>query len=115
MARAAFISSEALWAGGHPPGHPLRPERLRDTWEMLQAYCAFDVPQVRVIPPRLANDDELATFHTAEYIEAVRQLSRGQPSQKHPAHYKFGPGDNPVFEGMFETEALKVGAGLVGT
>lgn len=114
MARAAFISSEALWAGGHPPGHPLRPERLRDTWDMLQAYRAFDAPNVRVVAPRLASEAELATFHTAEYIEAVRRLSQGQPSEKHPAHYNFGPGDNPVFEGMFETEALKVGAGLVG-
>jgi acetoin utilization protein AcuC len=114
MARAVFIGSEALWAGGHPPGHPLRPERLRDTWEMLHAYSAFDAPEVRVVPPRLPGDDELATFHTVEYIEAVRQLSQGQPSQNHPARYNFGPGDNPVFQGMFETEALKVGAGLVG-
>jgi acetoin utilization protein AcuC len=82
---------------------------------MLHAYHAFDAPNTRLVPPRLPNDDELATFHSREYIEAVRQLSRGQPSPKHPASYNFGPGDNPVFEGMFESESLKVGAALVGT
>jgi acetoin utilization protein AcuC len=100
--------------GGHPPGHPLRPERLRDTWEMLQAYCAFDPPNVRVVSPRLPSEAELATFHTPEYIEVVRCLSQGQRSAIHPARYNFGPGDNPIFAGMFESEGLKVGAALVG-
>ncbi len=114
MSRAAFIGNEILWASGHPPGHPLRPERLQYTWEMLQAYRAFDASNVQVVPPRPASEEELATFHTPEYIEAVRQLSQGQPSRKHPASYNFGPGDNPVFAGMFESESLKVGAALVG-
>ena len=113
MSRVAFICDEALWAAGHPPGHPLRHERLRNTWEMLQAYRAFDASNVRVVPPRPATTDELATFHTREYIEAVGRLSQGEPGVD-PAHYNFGPGDNPVFEGMFESESLKVGAALVG-
>lgn len=113
MPRAAFICDKALWVVGHPPGHPLRPERLRNTWEMLQAYRAFDASNARVVPPRPATDDELATFHTREYIDAVHRLSRGEPGID-PARYNFGPGDNPVFEGMFESESLKVGAALVG-
>ena len=112
LPRAAFISDETLWAGGHPPGHPLRPERLRDTWEMLQAYRAFDAPNTRVAPPRPPTDDELATFHSRDYIEAVKRLSRGE-SGANTGRYNFGPGDNPVFEGMFESEGLKVGAALV--
>ena len=77
MVQAAFIGDESLWAGGHPFGHPLRPERLRDTWEMLQAYEAFSAPHLRCLPPRLPTDDELATFHTRDYIETVRRLSQG--------------------------------------
>lgn len=113
MSRAAFICHESLWERGHPPGHPLRAERLRATWEMLRAYHAFDAPNVRVLTPRLPSDDELATFHTREYIDAVRRLSRGEGGLN-AARYNFGPGDNPVFAGMFESEALKVGAALVG-
>ncbi|MGH2545039.1 MAG: acetoin utilization protein AcuC [Ardenticatenaceae bacterium] len=113
MTRAAFIGDDSLWQRGHPPGHPLRPERLRNTWEMLQAYGALDHPNTHVAPPRRAAEEELAVFHTWEYINAVRKLSQGDRSVN-AARYGFGPGDNPVFEGMFETEALKVGAALVG-
>jgi acetoin utilization protein AcuC len=112
MPRAAFICDEILWAGGHPPGHPLRPERLRHTWQMLQAYRAFDAPNVRVVPPRLPSEAELATFHTPAYIDLVRRLSRGE-SDAGAIKANFGPGDNPVFAGMFESEGLKVGGGLV--
>jgi acetoin utilization protein AcuC len=113
MKRVVFVADEMLWAAGHPPGHPLRPERLRNTWEMLQAYQAFNAPNTRVVPPRPPTDDELATFHTREYIDVVRSLSRGDV-RLNPARYSFGPGDNPVFKGMFESEGLKVGAALVG-
>lgn len=113
MSRAAFIGDEKLWAGGHPAGHPLRPERLRDTWQMLQAYHAFDSPTTRIVPPRAPTEAELTTFHSREYIDVVRRLSRGEGGPS-PARYNFGPGDNPVFEGMFESEGLKVGAALVG-
>ena len=112
MAEAAFICGETLWAGGHPPGHPLRPERLRDTWDMLQAYRAFDAAHTQVVAPRPPTEDELAMFHTHDYIEAVRRLSQGEVGPD-PAQYNFGPGDNPVFEGMYQTEGLKVGAALV--
>ncbi len=113
MARVVFICDESLWAAGHPPGHPLRPGRLRDTWEMLRAYRAFDAPNTQVIPPRPATDDELAIFHSREYIDVVHRLSRGEQGLN-PARYHFGPGDNPIFAGMFDTEGLKVGAALVG-
>lgn len=112
MRRAIFIAAESLWAGGHPPGHPLRPERLRDTWAMLHAYHAFDAPNTSVVPPRFPTDDELLTFHTEPYLNAVRRLSRGDLTVN-AIKFGFGPGDNPVFEGMFESEGLKVGAALV--
>jgi acetoin utilization protein AcuC len=70
---------------------------------MLQAYRAFAAPHTRIVAPRLASDAELAVFHTRDYIEVVRRLSRGESSLD-PARYGFGPGDNPVFSGMFESE-----------
>jgi acetoin utilization protein AcuC len=79
---------------------------------MLHAYRAFDLSHTRIVPPRLPSDDELATFHTPNYIDAVRRLSQGK-GDPNPARYGFGPGDNPVFNGMFESEGLKVGAALV--
>ena len=112
MARAILIGDESLWAGGHPPGHPLRPERLRHTWEMLHAYRAFDAPNTRIVPPRPPTEAELLTFHTREYVDAVRRLSAGERGFNY-SRYGFGPGDNPVFNGMYDSEGLKVGSALV--
>jgi acetoin utilization protein AcuC len=113
MIRAVLIAAPSLWAGGHPPGHPLRPERLQNSWEMMQACRSLSGPNIKIVPPRLPSDEELLTFHTADYIAAVHALSRGEKGYN-PRRYGFGSGDNPIFGGMFESEALKVGGSLVG-
>ena len=40
MTETAFICSDELWAGGFGDDHPLRPERLKMTYELLMAYQA---------------------------------------------------------------------------
>ena len=111
MRRAIFLYSPAIWEYGHGPNHPLKPERLRRTVELLSEYGALDAPNVRVVTPRSATDDELALFHTREYIGAVHALSAGDAD--FPIwQYGFGPGDNPVFENMYATESLKVGSAI---
>jgi acetoin utilization protein AcuC len=89
----------------------LKPERLQRTHELLEAYGAFELPNVQLVAPRLATTEELALFHTPEYVDIVRALSEGR--QGIPAfRYGFGPGDNPIFSGMFESEGRKVGSAL---
>jgi acetoin utilization protein AcuC len=113
MRRAVFLSVPALWQHGHGPDHPLKPERLQRTFELLDEYGAFHAPNVRLAAPSPASEDELLMFHTREYVEAVRALSAGDTDI--PAwRYHFGAGDNPVFRGMFESESLKVGSALAG-
>ena len=112
MTKTVFICSEGLWQSGHGLGHPLKPERLERTYHLLTAYALFDGDRSRLIPARMPADEELCLFHTEEYVAAVRALSQGK-ADFNPARYNFGPGDNPIFENMFETEALKVGAALV--
>ncbi len=84
------------------------------TWELLQVYGVADSSCSRVVAPSPAGDEELALWHTAEYIDAVRRLSRGD---RHilPGRYRFGIIDNPVFARMFESESLKAGASLLAT
>jgi acetoin utilization protein AcuC len=109
--RSAFLCSPALWVHGHGDAHPMRPERLEMTYELLQAYGAFEREGAAPIAPAPASEDELALWHTHEYIDAVRRLSAGDTTV--PARrYNLGPGDNPVFPGMYESESLKVGATL---
>ena len=52
MRRAVFLSTPAVWQHGHGPNHPLKPERLQRTFELLEAYDAFSAPNVQVTTPR---------------------------------------------------------------
>ena len=111
MRQAVFLSSPELWERGHGRQHPLKPERLQRTHELLAEYGALELANVQVVAPRLASAEELTLFHTVEYVDIVRSLSRGQgdiPADR----YGFGPGDNPVFQGMYESEGRKVGSAL---
>ena len=112
MTKAAFICSPDLWQRGHGAIHPLKPERLQRTYELLAAYGAFDSQESMLVESRQATPEELGLFHTEEYIEVVHSLSRGE-RRFNPRRYNFGPGDNPIFPEMYETEALKVGSALV--
>ena len=40
---AAFICSEELWLRGFGKNHPLRPERLKRTYDLLTADLAYFV------------------------------------------------------------------------
>lgn len=113
MRQAVFLTSPEVWQRGHGPNHPLKPERLQRTFELLDAYGGLKAVNVQIVPPRPATDDELALFHTRQYIDIVRSLSNGG-SHHDIARYGFGSGDNPVFPGMYESERLKVGSALVG-
>jgi len=111
MGTVIFLSSPELWSVQPDIGHPLKPQRLRQTFELLSDYGAFDAANVEVISPRSATDEEIAQFHTPAYIDVVNQLSRGEAV---PDAIQFGLGttDNPIFEGMKEAESLKVGGAL---
>lgn len=111
MRQTVFLSSPEVWQRGHGPDHPLKPERLQRTHELLAEYGAFEADNVRLVAPRPATKAELLLFHTAEYLNVVRALSEGDlalPARR----YGFGPGDNPIFEGMFDSEGLKVGSAV---
>jgi acetoin utilization protein AcuC len=112
-AEVVFLSSAELWQRGHGPSHPLKPQRLQRTHELLEEYGAFEAPNVRLVAPSPAAESELNFFHTREYVDGVRRLSAGDLTL-HGRRYGFGPGDNPVFEGMYESEGLKAGSTLQG-
>ena len=110
---ATFICTEELWAQGFGENHPLKPERLKRTYDLLMAYQAFDAPDSHLASPQPASREELLLFHTAEYVDAVARLSRGE-ERAQARRYGFRPDETPVFPGMYETEGLKVGAALTG-
>lgn len=106
-----FLASPEVWAQGHGPNHPLKPERLQRTYHLLKAYGTFDLSNMELVAPTPPTEEELHLFHTLDYVQAVRALSEGRRDIT-PGRYNFGPGDNPVFRGMYDSEGLKVGSAL---
>ena len=113
MTQAAFVYDDALSRHVLRADHPMRPVRLRHTYELLQAYGAFDGVASRLVTPRIATEEEVEWVHTPEYIAAVRSLSVGLATVR-PERFGFSDrGDNPVYPGMYDAALLSSGATLV--
>jgi acetoin utilization protein AcuC len=94
----------------HGPEHPLRPERVLLTWDLIEAFGLPDRANVRMLGCRPAADEELLLVHTPEFLDATRRAGAGEPGDYRA--FGYGPGDNPVFPRMHEAGALVVGATL---
>ena len=111
--RAAFIYHDVLSRHVLSEDHVMVPTRLRYTYELLESYGAFQLPNAALVEPRQATEEEIMTFHTRDYVSAVQSLSRGE-SKYDPAAYNFSShGDNPVFSGMYEASSWSTGASIV--
>ena len=110
MTRAAFIYDESQSTHVLREDHVFRPSRLQLVYELLQCYGAFKGS--RLVPPRVAEERELLSFHTPDYVDTVQRLSRGEDVPDAITYNFSAEGDNPPYEGMYETSALVVGASL---
>ena len=109
--RAAFVYDDALAEHTLSEEHPMKPIRLRYTYELLRAYGALDVSGVTLVKPRKATREEILSYHTLEYVNAVQMFSNRNYSTN-LAKFNFGPGDNPVYEGMYQAASLSSGASM---
>jgi len=105
----AFIYDERLTSHELSATHPLKPVRLKQTYELLQSYRCFDSPNSNLVEPRPVTTDELLTFHTEGYIDAVRRFSAGSRIDDSQA-FNLGTGDNPIYPQMYEAALLSTGA-----
>ena len=108
---------ELVWYGddvpwySHGPQHPLRPERVILTRQLIHDSGLLAGEGVAETPARDATDDELLLVHAEAYVEAVKRAGHGEPGSWW--QFGFGPGDNPVFPHMHEASARVAGASLV--
>ncbi|MCY3542614.1 MAG: acetoin utilization protein AcuC [Chloroflexi bacterium] len=110
MARkTAFVYADELSRHTLSETHPMKPARLRYTYELLQAYNAFNAPNVSVVAPREALLEEIQWYHSADYVDAVQRLNNGDVSVDQ-RKFNFGPGDNPAYRGIYDASALSTGA-----
>ncbi len=110
--RVSVVYSDEVWRYEMSASHPLRPVRWKRAFDLIAAAGLTKAPNVSIIPPRPATDDEIKLGHSADYLSAVKAMSSGLNSPAGPSH-GFGPGDNPVYGGMYEANALTSGGTMV--
>ncbi|RLB79893.1 MAG: acetoin utilization protein AcuC [Deltaproteobacteria bacterium] len=108
--KTAFLYTEKYFAYDYGATHPLRIERLRLTYDLCKAYDLFNLPDTGLIQTRPASESEILGFHTPDYVEVLKKASCGQTTGDFS--YGLGPGDNPVFQGLWEWSQLHTGASL---
>jgi acetoin utilization deacetylase AcuC-like enzyme len=96
------------------PRHPLRPERIRTSLQLMQTLGIAPTAEQQLEAPT-ANTDELELVHDPSYVDAVQRfdLFGDDPAFGAEASpWGLGPGDTPVFSGMHAVSALIAGGTL---
>ena len=94
---------EALAGYGFGHEHPFGPDRMAAFWD--EAIRQGLDARVTVTAPCQASEQTIARFHTATYIQRVKQLSLSGEGF-------LDMGDTPAFKGMFEAAATVAGSVL---
>src|SRR5262245_2777473 len=119
---SALIYTDAYVNYQYSDSHPLKPYRLRLAHALMQSYGLLQLPQSRVVETLPAEREELELFHTPEYIRVLAAADTGKglcpvPTQSRQQtipydRYGLGPGDNPIFPGMYTWAQLCAGGAL---
>ncbi len=99
----AVLLSDQLARYGFPDGHPFGTDRYGAFLREIEAR-GLD-RRVARLEPRQADAAELRSFHSAEFVDFVRERSAS-------GHGFLDAGDTPAYRGVFEAASLVVGATL---
>ena len=109
--KTGFIYTDAYLDYDYGPTHPLRIIRLKLAQELIRAYGLLDLPSVQSISTIKADEDDLALFHSREYLDILKQANDGH-LREDAYTYGLGPGDNPIFTGLYDWSLWITGATL---
>jgi len=108
----ALVHSDAWTRFDYGPHHPLRMERLGLTQRLMEAYGLTTLPGSTVRTPEPASEGALAVYHGADYLETLKAANGGR-APKLAERFGLGPGDNPVFPGLWDAARLCAGGSLL--
>ncbi len=105
--KTALLYSDKLLEYNLGPYHPLRPVRVKLTYDLLKSKGLLEGDTVEAVGPRLASRDEILLFHEDIYVKLVEKYSEKGSGL-------LDMGDTPAFKGCYEATSLVVGASLKG-
>jgi len=107
--KTAFVYTDAYLNYDYGPTHPLQLVRLKLTHDLINAYGLLASPSVQSIPTIQAEEKDLAAFHSEEYLSILKHANGGRLAGN--AYFLgLGPGDNPIFPGLYDLSLLVTGA-----
>lgn len=109
--KTAFIYSDEFGKYNYGSSHPMRPVRLKLTYELIKACGLLNLPNTRFVEARKATEEEVFLFHTKDYIKTLKQADSGDMPKDGWKH-GLGYGDNPVFNGVYEWSLYSTGASI---
>jgi len=112
MGRKAFVYTDEYFQFDYGYNHPLRIERLKLTHDLIKAYGLLDLPDLIIEKTVPAGQLQIETFHRPEYLDMLKRCSRNECASGEALAFGLGPGDNPVFPGVWEWSLLTTGASL---
>lgn len=105
MPRLAVIRGLQLLSYDFPHSHPLKSDRVKMFWRMLEESKGELGNSVIFVEPVLAAEEQLRLFHERDYLRFVQLMSdRGKGLLDY--------GDTPAFNGCYEAAAYCVGSTL---
>lgn len=109
--KTAFIYTDAYLDYDYGPTHPLQIIRLKLTHDLIKAYGLLALPFVQSISTIEAEEKDLAAFHGEEYLRILKHANGGRLTGNAYC-LGLGPGDNPIFPGVYDFSLLVTGATL---
>jgi len=109
--KKAFVYTDAYFDYDYGLMHPLKIIRLKLAYELIKACGLLSLSSVQYLPTQKADEEDLALYHSREYLHVLKRASEGHANQ---GAYLFGlgPGDNPIFTGLYDWSLWVVGATL---
>lgn len=104
--KTALVWDEQFVNYDFGPQHPLRPIRVKMTYELLKSKKILDNNVVQLLPARNATRKEIRLFHEESYIRLVEEYGRKGSGF-------LDQGDTPAFKGCYDAASLVTGASLV--
>jgi len=108
--RAGLVLAPEARIYDHGPQHPLRPDRVLLTWDLIAATGLDTAPTVEVLSAKAATITDLERVHTPAFIDATERAGHGEEGDW--SAFGYGPGDNPIFTDMHEAGAIVAGASI---
>jgi acetoin utilization protein AcuC len=109
--KATLINAVTRRQRPYRNNHPLAIPRTALAIDLIRAYDALS--EEEMLPGRVAEVEELAWFHTQDYIAALRAAEEnGRLQSEDRERYQLGTAENPYFDHLFTIPARATGGSI---